>query len=657
MNLTKLATLMATVGSLGGMLAGCGGGGGGSATPAPPPPPPTINLATKVVDGPIYNATVCFDKNDNGGCDADEPSGKTDTNGAVTLTVLEADAGKHALIAIVDTDAVDRDHGPVTQPYTLTTTADKPAVLSPLTTLVKAYVEASSLSTSDAEKSMQDQLGLQGSMFTDFSNSSGPDAATLAQLARVVVLSKARAYAALKAIEGTKDSDGNTITRGDIERVIGHLLAQEAGDFAALLGSDAVRNAGTPAELEAALNAAVIAKLGNPGQLDVAAAIAAMKQAKTATPDAPSAPAPGASLRWLTFSDAGNWYFRLFEATAQQNTVDSNGMRHFSEERKRAQNGVVEVWGASSNFTRTDLYWTGTEWFACPTGYEHSATPFDTAGNSESRYCNAWASKSHRAVRDIAGAKLSDIVREIRAYPLHDAEGDFSQWGLNPDDPRLANLSFPAGSKLVYQTSVDITNPPGYRPGDLLKIFNADVSQGVQAECNKVTSVNFADFQVQPKTLAEMVAGSPGTPCVYGTNSDTGPRNEWWSNSTVGLGTVAGPASANPYYTSNRALRIGFGAGQSVTFYSCAIRANGGSIRNCNPIGSGSYSIEALGDAQVMRFSGAPAEAAPLTYSRLFVERGGSVYYAYRTKVRASNSIRTNLEATDALFAPLGITR
>ena len=38
-------------------------------------------------------------------------------------------------------------------------------------------------------------------------------------------------------------------------------------------------------------------------------------------------------------------------------------------------------------------------------------------------------------------------------------------------------------------------------------------------------------------------------------------------------------------------------------------------------------------------------------------ERGGAVYYAYRTKLRHTYHVRPNLEATDALFAPLGITR
>jgi hypothetical protein len=43
--------------------------------------------------------------------------------------------------------------------------------------------------------------------------------------------------------------------------------------------------------------------------------------------------------------------------------------------------------------------------------------------------------------------------------------------------------------------------------------------------------------------------------------------------------------------------------------------------------------------------------AAPLTYNRVFVERGGVVYFGFRTKLRHDYSVRPNAPATDALFA------
>ena len=58
-----------------------------------------------------------------------------------------------------------------------------------------------------------------------------------------------------------------------------------------------------------------------------------------------------------------------------------------------------------------------------------------------------------------------------------------------------------------------------------------------------------------------------------------------------------------------------------------------------------------------MRFAGVPSDAAVLTYQRVFVERGGKVYYGYRDKLRVDNAVRLNAQGMDALFAQLGLSR
>ena len=87
-----------SVGTLGAslLLFGCGGGGGdsgGGSTPAAT----SVDVPITVVDGLIQNANVCLDKNSNGTCESDEPSGKTDASGKVTLKVDAADVGKYLL--------------------------------------------------------------------------------------------------------------------------------------------------------------------------------------------------------------------------------------------------------------------------------------------------------------------------------------------------------------------------------------------------------------------------------------------------------------------------------------------------------------------------------------------------------------------------------
>src|SRR6476661_10172293 len=110
-------TRAAALSALALLIASCGGGGGSSAgnvpspqpitpTPAPPTAPVAATaIGIRVVDGPVSNALVCFDKNANDACDATEPSARTDSSGLATLNVDPADAGKYPVLAQVGTNA------------------------------------------------------------------------------------------------------------------------------------------------------------------------------------------------------------------------------------------------------------------------------------------------------------------------------------------------------------------------------------------------------------------------------------------------------------------------------------------------------------------------------------------------------------------------
>ncbi len=58
-----------------------------------------------------------------------------------------------------------------------------------------------------------------------------------------------------------------------------------------------------------------------------------------------------------------------------------------------------------------------------------------------------------------------------------------------------------------------------------------------------------------------------------------------------------------------------------------------------------------------MRLFNVPAVTAPLTYDRLFVERGGQVFHGSRDKLHTDNTVRLNQPAMDALLARLGLVR
>ena len=669
MTLTRLTSALAAAGVTSSLLVACGGGGGSDPTPPVVVTPKTVSQVVSVVDGPIKGALVCLDKNANGACDADETQGATAADGSVTLTVPEADAGKYAVLAVVGTDAVDAVNGPVTTAFTMQSPADKPDVVSPLTTLVAAQLAAGGGTTLDAEKSLQDKLGIAVSLFADFSKAAVNDEASrhAATVARMLVVTTQQQ---LKDTVDAKATDGSTLSKADIAHAINNSLLAVLPTLVAQAADPAVAKAANAAEKELAIKAAA-AKLAAEAGLTLANLGTVVAVSKLpGTKDDNSAPAAGASLRWFRFTDAGNYFFRAFKGTALQNTV-VDGKRQFTEykEQRKTVNGstteYLQFGEGLNNWQRNSVIWTGTEWFDCPNDQVHEVTPWDANGVASSLYCKANKTTNKRSERDIAGTKMVDLVTEIRAYPLADTAGKFAAWGPDPVTYAAALAgTFPAGSKLFYFSGQDSFNPDTFSPlaSDTVLPYSAAVASGVVAECNKVTGSNFAQFQIAAPTLEAMIAAFKGTPCVYAPNANTlantgEPINEWWSQSTIGIGDVADPyANATGFYRNGvKSLRASFGDGSTVNYWLCLRRASDGSPRNCKPAGAGSYSIETLGDGRAMRFAGLPAIAGNLGYNRVMVERSGRVQYGSRSKLTTSNQLRLNMPAMDALFAALGM--
>ena len=622
------------------LLTGCGSDDDAPAAPT------TQEVKTSVIDGAIQNATVCLDKNNNSACDTDEPTARTAANGSATLQVPPEDVGKFTLLALVGTDAIDAVSGPVPTAYVLRTPADRTALISPLTTLVKARMDLAGGSSGAADQALQDAAGLSASLFTDFTTSA--DTAALAAMARLVVAAKQQASTALA---------GAQVTAAEMDRAINQRLLDLLPSLVAAAHDDAVAKT-TGSAQQAAVNGAAQGLVSQELGLTAALLPTVVGSARSVEPTS-TTPEAGAMLAWLTFTDGANWFMRYFDNSAAQNTPDANGQLRYVDHRKRAVNGAVQVYGADPAFMRSDAWFNGTAWTVCPAGYEHLTTPRDAQGRSESLYCGTHRSTSVRTVRDLAGLRMADVVAEIRAYPLASTQGAYPQWGPRPE--LLGTATFPAGSKLYYQVSTPLANPDGYNTlaSNVARAFTAEIAAGGTGTpaCNSVTSANAASLQSEVTTLEQLVAGFPGKPCLYTPNATTGPRSEWWGNSSLSIGTVPGAAPVTPYYRSDRGIRMAFSGGNQVTYLNCALRASDASPRNCDVAGTGSYSIETVGDARVMRLAQVPADATRLNYSRIFVERGGKVYYGYRDKLRIDNALRLNGEGMDAMFAQLGLTR
>ncbi|TAJ80860.1 MAG: metallo-mystery pair system four-Cys motif protein [Gallionellaceae bacterium] len=137
------------------LVSGCLGGNS-SSTPAAA----TASLSGVVADGYLSNAKVCLDTNSNGACDAGEPSGTTNANGAYTISGITAgQETQFPIVAEVPSTSVDQDtNAPVGSAFTLTSPAGA-SFVSPLTTLVQDKVAAGA-SAASAVAAVGQALGI-----------------------------------------------------------------------------------------------------------------------------------------------------------------------------------------------------------------------------------------------------------------------------------------------------------------------------------------------------------------------------------------------------------------------------------------------------------------------------------------------------------------
>lgn len=641
---------------------GGGGGGGGTSTSA------TASVPVTVVDGAIHKATVCLDKNKNGACDSGEPFAITAVDGTASLTVNSADAGQYPIIAIIGTDAVDADNGPVTVPYVMKAPADKPGFVSPLTTMVQNVVETTGSTSTAAETLVKAQTGVNLSLFEDFTKSSTDDAKAAGTLARMVVITTQQQADAIKSAEGSTDTGGATITKADLERAVQKKLLELIPALVAKLSDPAVTGASGTVAKNAALLTSATALISSDGLSADAAktAIAINKQvASGGSAETSGTVAASASLSKLIFNSATDWSLRAMTASVAQNTPNpSTGVLKYREIHTEKTGATAAYsWGFGKEPRRgSDLHWNGSSWTACSLNFENTSSARDANGNSTYNYCDGFETgKSNRAVFDIGGRPMLEVYNQIRA-------AGYANVNIPSAATVLASGTFPTGSKLFYQTGTVLSTAPGYFPGTSNYVFKPDaqLAAGSGPACSASPQPSSTADNV---TLENLVATLRGTPCIFsaatvtGANSaslSSGATNESWSHSTLSLGIIGTAptfdtaAEASAYYTTNTPLRVAFGDNKATTYYSCQQRYDS-STRNCKKVGEGSYTIQTMGDTQVMTFNGLPAVAAALDWERVLVQKGSHVYFGYKDRPLTFNSARLNLAASNALFSQLGM--
>lgn len=656
-------------------VAGCGGGGGVDSTPAPPPAAAKTSVPVTVVDGAIEKATVCLDKNLNGVCDPSEPSGKTDIDGKVTLQIDSADANKYPILAVVGTDAVDKDHGPVKTPFTMQTPADKPAVVSPLTTLVQSVIANTGANSADAEASVKAQTGLNVSLFADFTKDSTADSQAAGTVARMVVLTTQQQSTLLSSTVGSSAIDGAVIKQSDLDKIIQNRLLEILPALLTAMADPSVQNA-APADKDAALLAQANTLVNSPdtGIPTTAVTTLVAINNQTASPTVVAeTPAAGGTLRSLNFKDSANWSVRALVSTLAQNTPDASNNVKYVSRRYNSVGGAVAAWNNGSSPNRqADLHFNGASWVGCTLNSENTSTVRDAKGNSSYNDCDKMETgSSNRAVFDIADRPMIDVYNQITA-------AGYTNLSIASAATVLGTAKFPAGAKLFYQSNTPLTTAVAYYPGssNYVTQYSAAVSAGGVASTQGAgVGCNSSEFTptggTASATLEGMISAMTGTPCVFAQGKFTyntilytspDPIDEAWGNSTVSLGNIGNApvgtgATAPGFYSGNTKLRVAFkGTGTNpVTYYACKERFNNGTPRNCTAIGTGSYTIATLGDARIMTLSNPPLIASGLGYQRVFVERSGKVYLGYQNNTTTTNTARLNLAATNALASQLGV--
>lgn len=597
------------------MLQACGGSDGDNTDPPPSGP---VAFTGVVADGPLQGASVCYDLNDDGACNVGEPEDKTDADGTYSFDVDAAAAGKHAVLAFVPADAIDKDTGTAVGAAFLlksppTGSAGAQAVfVSPLTTVVADLAASSGSSVAEATAQVQAQLGLSASPMTDFTTAGAPaDVGLAARAVGKVVIDTAK----LAADAGVAAAPAAALVR--------EAAQSQLPTLAAALETHAT---GTVAERIAAAAAAVAARLNlSPGTVQAVAAVVA-QPAGTA-----DAAGPFVSVRRFAYTDANNHSYQLFVGDSSQ--TDGNGAWLAHEPRANIVNGE------SIAFSRNQLYWTGSRWNTCDNGHAVVSTVAATATKPQtSLYCGASNSTSRPVWEDIGGKTLREVITRMRAFPLRDSVGSTTnadglpvKWG--PDPALLpADATFPAGARYnVRQIRNDIGNTDRIELAVRPTVRQAD---GV--------------FR-QAATLEQLglMAGNLADAAVVVSNQNA-------------LFVADVPLASQPDATLQAYKRWRLAvdvAGLKGRFYSCDVVVATGNSQACEAAGDATLAVQTQGDIRLLRVTtGYPVVLKDqLQQQRFWAEHVGTVFRGTTDLERSYHDQRLNKAGWDALRTALGL--
>lgn len=641
-------------------LAACGGGDSSSPVAAVAT---TTDVSVTVLDGPIKDALVCQDIDNDGACAASEPHATTNIDGIAIVTVATADKDKFPMLAIVTTASSDKDTGAVPTGFVLRTPAGKAALVSPLTTLVHNQMALTGQTVDAAEAELKLQTGITSSLFSSFDIKDAAPAdgsvkpAALARMLVLTIQQQARLVAAANAVDTTLPDGSTKISQAMLDAVVQKRVQDLLSAIVAALPGTAT---------EEGMQTAAAALLADKGIQTAAVATAVAIHLQPAVAGTPGV--AGAHLNYLNYVSASDWTTNANAWTAVQNTPAADGSTQFFSVHTALSGGSAPYrWGSGSHpGGGSELHWSGTAWTGCAINFASTSAATQANGHSPYNYCDGLelGEDFKYAWLGLEGQTMVSLLGQVKAL-------GYGNFNVANAASLLGTTTFPAEAKVGYASGAALSTAVAYVPSpwEYFELYPMAVAAG-KTDVNDTTSACYQDVPSTPATsLDTVVATMTGTPCIQsagtrpglnGSTLSSGPRNDWWSATSIQVGRI-GNAPHNlqngqsaTYYTGNTQIRASFAPGNVAKYYACQERFNG-SARNCDLIGTGSYAIQTLGDGRALTFSGLPALDAQLGYVQAYVERAGHVYWAYQDKPKAWAGANLNLVAANALLAQLGM--
>jgi hypothetical protein len=347
---------------------------------------------------------------------------------------------------------------------------------------------------------------------------------------------------------------------------------------------------------------------------------------------APAGAGPFETLRNFSFTDLNNYNYRVF--SGDSSILDTDGYYVANEERETKSGGVLQP------YVRNRLFWTGSEWYDCPSdglgiNLINSKAPFNSI------YCKAYLDERvSNTTLTLAGRRVSDVVNDIRAYGSTDFGTSYGNWGPNPAvHTQLANTFFPAGATMEYRGLQRKATPIA---------IATDAGSQVRVAPSPDTTAAFNTWPYAA-SLDEFIAKYPGDLAGAALNGNV-------AFFVHGYDLAAPPS---PDYTTRVEFRVAFDAnGQKARFYQNNRAVTTNFTTNYLKLLDTTYTIETLGGVRVLKFAAMPdGFESSYYYQRMFAERAGGVWYAFKDSMPTAPgwSIRVNREAAQALGTALGL--